>query len=276
MKLLIAVDMEGATGIVAWDHVDPKAAEYLRFRHLLTADVNAAVTGALEAGATDIVVTDGHWNGGNVLIEELNPKARLVTGTPAPLAMVQGVQGGVDAVLFVGYHARAGTLHAILDHTWSNQRIANVWLNGRLAGETGLNGAVCGDCGVPVLLVTGDQAVAAEAQEWIPGVETAVVKTALSRHGAECLPPAQTGPLIQAAARRAVQRFLGGQGPRPIQVTRPVTVRIAFLTSLMADQAALLPGSERIDGTTLEFTAESMTRAYLQFRAAVNLAPLGV
>ncbi|MGA2083217.1 MAG: M55 family metallopeptidase [Holophaga sp.] len=275
MKLLIAVDMEGATGVTAWDHVDPKTAEYLRFRNLLTADVNAAVEGALAAGAGDILVVDGHWNSGNVLIEELNPKAQLITGTHLPLSMVEGVQGGADAALFVGYHARAGTLHAVLDHTWSDRRIINLWLNGRLAGETGLNGALCGAYGVPVLLVTGDQAVAAEARDWIPGLETAVVKTALGRTGAQCLPPAETGPLIHAAARRAVRRFLDKQGPSPVQMTRPVTVRIEFGNSQMVDAASLLPGSERLDGRTLEFTAGDMTSAYLQFRAAVSLAPTG-
>jgi D-amino peptidase len=272
MKLLIAVDMEGATGVAAWEHVDPGTTEYLRFRHLLTADVNAAVAGALAGGATDIVVTDGHWNDGNLLIEELDSRVRLNTGTPLPMAMVEGVQGGVDAALFVGYHARAGTLRAVLDHTWA-RRLANLWLNGRLSGETGLNASVCGAYGVPVLLVTGDQAVAAEAQDWIPGVGTAVVKTALGRTGALCLPPAQTGPILHAAARRAVERFLDGQGPGPVQLTRPVTVRLEFITSLMAEAASLLPGSERLDGRTLEFTAADMTSAYLQFRAAVNLTP---
>ena len=101
MKLLIAVDMEGATGVVSWNHVDPSSAEYLRFRHLLTADVNAAITGAFEAGAKDVQVSDGHWNSGNVLIEELHSKARLNTGTSSPFSMVQNVQYGVDAVFFV-------------------------------------------------------------------------------------------------------------------------------------------------------------------------------
>ena len=272
MKLLIAVDMEGATGVTCWDQVDPRTAEYQRFRHLLTGDVNAAIEGALAGGATEIQVTDGHWNSGNVLIEELHPGATLNTGTPLPLSMVQGANTGVAAALFVGYHARVGTLHAILDHTWSNSKVGNLWINGRLAGETGLNAAVCGDYDVPVLLVTGDQAVAAEAQDWIPGVATAVVKTARSRYGAHCLPPGQTGPLIHSAARTAVQRFLEGQGPVPVQVTHPVTLRVALVSSQMGDLASLVPGIERLDGRTIEFTAPDMPAAYRMFRAVVNLA----
>lgn len=272
MRLLIAVDMEGATGVVTWEHVDPKAAEYARFRHLLTADVNAAIEGALEAGVTDIQVSDGHWNSGNVLLEELHPAARLNTGTPSPFSMVQGAQAGIDAAFFVGYHARVGTAHAILDHTWSSSRVANAWLNGRLMGETGLNGALCGAFGAPVLLVTGDQAVALEAQDWIPGIETAIVKTACGRNAAQCLPPALTLPLIRGAARRAVQRFLAGGGPGPLRVEMPVTIRLEFVTSQMGDMASLLPGARRLDGRVIEFEAPDMPSAYQWFRAAIGLA----
>ncbi len=275
MNLLIAVDMEGATGVVSWDHVDPKGPEYARFRHLLTADVNAAIEGALEAGADDIQVSDGHWNSGNVLIEELHPAARLNTGTSSPFSMVQSIQDPerrIDAVFFVGYHARAGTENAILDHTWSAVRVADLWIDGRPAGETGLNGAVCGAFGAPVLLVTGDRAVAAEAGEWIDGVETAVVKTAAGRVCAQCLPPPVTGPLIREAASRAVRRYQAGVGPEPIRVNSPVTIRVRFTTSQMADMARLLPGSTRIDGRTIEFSSPGMAEAYAAFRAAVSLA----
>jgi D-amino peptidase len=272
MKLMIAVDMEGATGVVSWEQVDPKAAEYQRFRHLLTADVNAAIEGALEAGFQDIVVSDGHWNSGNVLIEELHPAAQLNTGTPSPFSMVQSVQEGVAAAFFVGYHARAGSKHAVLDHTWSASRVANAWLNGRLMGETGLNGSVCGAFGVPVLLVTGDQSVAAEAHEWIPGLETVVVKTACGRNAACCLPPVVTGRLIREAAHRAAKAFLSGNGPKPIPVTRPVIIRIEFVTSQMGDMAGLLPGAKRLDGRTIEFEAPDMPAAYQGLRAAIGLA----
>jgi D-amino peptidase len=272
MKLMIAVDMEGATGVFSWEHVDPKTAEYQRFRRLLTADVNAAIEGALAEGVGDIVVTDGHWNSGNVLIEDLNPHARLNGGTPSPFSMVQGAQEGIDAVFFVGYHARMGTASAILDHTWSASKVANVWLNGRVVGETGLNGAVCGEFGAPVLLITGDQAVAAEAQDWIPGIETAIVKIACGRCAARCLPPDQAQAVIRSAAQRAVKRFLTGQGPAPMQVAKPTKIRIEFANSQLGDMACLLPGAVRLDGRTIEFEAPDVSAAYLGFRAAVALA----
>jgi len=272
MNLLIAVDMEGITGVVNWDQVTPGTAEYQRFRRLMTADVNAAVEGALAGGAEHVQVADGHWNSGNILIEELHPRARLNTGTPTPFSMVQGVQNGANAAFFIGYHARVGTPNAILDHTWSSVRVANLWINGRLAGESGLNAAVCGHFDVPVLLVSGDQSVAAEASDWIPGIETAVVKEAAGRFAASCLAPALSQRLIRVCAERAVRRFLAGAGPLPLKVALPVTLRVELMSTQMADMAALVPGIQRLDGRTLEFQAADMQAAYWTFRAVISAA----
>ena len=213
MRILIAADMEGVTGVVVGDQTDDKHPEYARFRRLMTGDVNAAVRGALEAGAEEVIVSDGHGNNQNILIEELNPRARLNTGSPRPFSMVQGVELGVEAALFVGYHARAGAEDAILSHTWSG-RLAGVRLNGQEVGETGLNAAVCGHFGVPVLMVSGDQTVCAEAAQLLGPVETVVVKRARGRLSAECLPPEVSQQLIQEAAARAVRRSRSGSIPR--------------------------------------------------------------
>lgn len=272
MKLLIAVDMEGITGVVTWNHVDPGHAEYQRFRRLMTQDVNAAIRGAKEGGADEIVVTDGHWNSDNILIEELDPRAKLNSGTPSPFSMVQGIDQAVDAVFFIGYHARMGTQAAILDHTWSSARVQNLYLNSRVSGETGLNASLCGHFGAPVLLISGDQAVNAEAEEWIPGIEHVVVKRASSRWSAEVLPPEVTYEMIRVGAARAVENFLKGKAPAPVRQSYPVTVGVDFLYSEMGDKAALLPGSQRIDGRKIEVTLPDMPAAYQAFRAAVTLA----
>jgi D-amino peptidase len=272
MKILIACDMEGITGVTVSDHVNPTTAEYQRFRRLMTGDVNAAVAGAFEAGADEVVVTDGHWFGTNILVEELDPRARLNTGGPSPLAMVQGVDAGVDATFFVGYHARAGSQNAILDHTWSSSKVANVWLNDLLVGETGLNSSLCGYFNVPVLLVTGDQTVGEEARVWLTDVTTVAVKQASGRHAAEVLAPEVTAPLIRSAAKIAVERFKAQGLPRPVALLTPVKVTIEFIYADMADQAALLPKSVRLDGRRIEVTADTMLEAYLAFRAAVTLA----
>jgi D-amino peptidase len=272
MKILIACDMEGITGVTNWDQVDPSHAEYPRFRRLMTGDVNAAVLGASEAGADEILVTDGHDRGTNILLEELDPCAHLICGHYSPLAMIQGIDQGVNGVIFVGYHARAGSQNAILDHTWSSRRVANLWLNDILVGEYGLNGAVAGHFNVPVLMLTGDQTACAQATELLGRIETVIVKTAISRMAAECLPPQVTEERIQNAASVAVKRLKQGDAPKPFIVSTPVRVTLDFNSSEQADQASDLPGSKRVDGRRLTFTADDMLAAYSAFQAAVGLA----
>ena len=272
MKLLIAVDMEGISGVVHWEQVTPGDPEYLRFRHIMTADVNAAIQGAANAGVDDILVTDGHWNGVNILVEELDPRAHLNSGTPSPYSMVEGIDTGVEAAFFIGYHARNGSINGILNHTWSNERISNVWLNGRLVGETGLNGSVCGAYHVPVLMISGDQTVCAEAREWIPGIDTVVVKQATGMMAADCLPTQVAQQHIRETAEQAVQKFLQDVAPDPIKTTTPVTIGIEFNYTDMAERALLLPGSKRLDGKKIEFQVPDMVAAYFSFRAALTLA----
>src|SRR6266513_280779 len=158
MRVYISVDMEGIAGVVHESQTDPTtpafAAEYGRFRRLMTAEANAAVEGALAAGATRVLVNDSHWFMRNLLAEELHQAAELVSGDPKPRSMVQGIDAGFDAALFIGYHARAGTRNAILDHTYAD-RIHDVRLNGKSVGELGLNAGVAGVHGVPIALVSG-------------------------------------------------------------------------------------------------------------------------
>ncbi len=272
MKILIAVDMEGITGVVHSDQTNPSHAEYGRFRRLMTADVNAAIRGAFDGGADEVIVSDGHWDNRNILIEELDPRARLNSGSPRPFSMVEGVQHGVDGVFFVGYHARVGTQDAVLDHTWSSGRVDGVWLNGEVVGEIGLNAAVCGHFNAPVVMISGDQTACAEAAALLGAVGTAVVKRATGRNSAECLPPEVTAGLIATAAGLAAARLRLGQAPAPYRVAAPITVAVEFIRSEMADAAAILPGAQRTGGKRVEFTAADMPAAYCAFRSLVGLA----
>ena len=272
MKILIAADMEGVSGVVHWDHVDPQHGEYARFRRLMTGDVNAAVRGAYEGGADEVIVSDGHAFGRNILLEELDPRARLNSGSPSSLAMVQGIDLGVDAAMFVGYHARVGAQNAILDHTWSSSCVANAWLNGRVMGEIGWNAAVCGHVGVPVILIAGDQTACAEAAELLGPIEMAVVKQARGRMAAECLPPDVAQQRIYEAALRAMRRLGEGQAPQPLRLPQPVTVTVEWVSSEMADRVMLLPGVRRLEGKWTEFSADDIVAAYRAFRAAVTVA----
>jgi len=271
MKILIAVDMEGITGVTTWDHVTPGHAEYARFRKLMTQDVNAAIRGACEAGADEVIVADGHWNGSNILIEELDPRARLNTGSASPFSMMQGIDENVDGVMFIGYHARNGTPNAILDHTWSSRTVANVWLNDILTGEFGLNGAVAGHFGVPVIMASGDQTACGQIVEQLGDIEIAVVKQATGRFAAESLTPQVSQELIFMTAARAVNRLSEGDVPDPFVLDTPVRVTVEFFTSDMADKATRIPFTQR-DGTRVSFTAQEMASAYNGFRAMVMLA----
>lgn len=270
MKILIAADMEGVAGVVNWDQVSPDHKEHSRFRKLMTAEVNAAVRGAYEGGARAVFVADGHAGGRNILVEELDSRARLHTGSPSPLSMVEGVDTDVAGAIFIGYHARAGTEKATLAHTWT-RHLTNLWLNGNATGETGLNAALCGHFGVPVLMVSGDQAVCQEAIALVGNIETVAVKEATGRFAAVCLPPEIAQKMIYEAARRATRGLEDGDVPSPFCLPTPVALGIDFPNSQMADAAALLPGAQR-QGRRINYTATDIVVAFRAMRAALALA----
>lgn len=271
MRVYISVDMEGIAGVVHEDQtnpVDPRcAAEYARFRRLMTGEANAAVEGALAAGATRVVVNDAHWFMRNLLAEELHEAAELVSGDPKPLSMMQGIGEGFDAACFIGYHAMAGTAEAVLDHTYTD-RVAHARLNGEPIGELGLNAALAGAHGVPVVLVSGDQAVAAEARALLgDSVATAVVKQAIGRQAARSLAPARACTQIREAAAAALR-----SPPAPWRAPSPSTIEAEFRFTTQAEMAELVPGSVRRGPRTVAFTHDDYVALYRAWRAMYNLA----
>ena len=264
MHIFISADMEGISGVVDCDQVTPGHAEYTRFRDIMTEEVNAAIDGALQAGATAITVTDGHDAGRNLLIEKLHAPARLITGSPTPLSMVQGVESAF-AAFFIGYHAKAGTINAILDHTWSSI-VRRVEINRQEIGEIGLNAAVCGSFNVPVALVSGDHAATDEARALIGSLETVAVKHAVGRIAAECLPIEETRRAIQEAATRALAHC-----PAPFVFKPPIHLTVELTRSDQADRALRVPGTRRLNGTSVAWTGMDMPTAYNAFRAIVAL-----
>ncbi len=271
MKILISVDMEGVTGVTNWDQVTPGHPEYARFRRLMTGDVNAAVRGAFDGGVDEVLIADGHWNGSNILLEELDPRARLHSGTASPFSMMQGIEQGVDGVIFVGYHARHGSADAVLDHTWSSSCVQNLWINGEIAGEYTLNAALAGHFGAPVLLTSGDQTACAQILALIPSVTGIVVKRATGRFSAECLPPVVTAELIEQGTKQAIQRLRRRDAPAAFVVQTPTQMIVEFKSSDMATRAAATPGAAR-DDLKVTFTAPDMPSAYISFEAIVELA----
>lgn len=268
MYVMITADMEGIAGVVHGTHTRNTHPEYQRFRKLMTAELNAAIEGALAGGATKVIVNDSHGSHTNILIEDMNPAATLVSGLPVPYFMMQGIGSEVDVVFMLGYHGASGSSPAILEHTLAGT-VINVWLNDTKVGETGLNAAIAGAYGVPVVLVTGDQTVVQEARALLGAVETVVVKNALTRTSAECLHPQVAQKLVREAAERAM-----GVEIAPYIVEPPVTVRVSFHRALMAELVATLPGSERIDGRTVAWTGEDMKEAYKAFQTMTGLSML--
>src|SRR5213596_2502220 len=271
MRVYISVDMEGVAGVVHESQTDPTnpacAAEYARFRRLMTAEANAAIEGALAAGATKIVVNDSHWFMRNLLAEELHQAAELLAGDPKPRSMVEGIDGGFDAALFIGYHARAGTRNAILDHTYAD-RIYEVRLNGKPVGELGINAAFAGVCGVPVALVSGDSALAAEAKDLLgDGVSTVIVKQAVSRHAARSVAPAVACRMIREEVPRALERTHA-----PFTLRAPVTLEVDFAMTIHADLAELCPGATRTAGRTVAFTHPEYGEVFRAWRTLLNLS----
>jgi D-amino peptidase len=271
MRVYISVDMEGVAGVAHEDQTDPTdprhAAEYARSCRLMTGEANAAIEGALAAGATAVCVNDSHWLMRNLIADELHEAAELISGGPKLYSMVEGVDGGFDAAMFIGYHARAGTGGAVIDHTYTD-RIHEVRVNGRPFGEVGLNAALAGSFGVPVALVSGDRALAAEVRELLgEQVETVVVKEPLGRYAARSVAPAIARRRIHDGARRALEH-----PHAPFTVTPPVTISMDFVRSQMAEMAALIPGSQRVAGRTVEYTHDVYRETFKAFRAMYTLA----
>jgi D-amino peptidase len=271
MQVYISVDMEGIAGVAHEDQTDPieprHAGEYNRFRRLMTNEANAAIAGALEAGATTVWVNDSHWLMRNLLAEELHPAAELISGGPKRLSMVEGIEAGFDAAMFIGYHARAGTRHATIDHTYTS-RVYEARVNGHAVGELALNAAMAGVHGVPVALVSGDQALAAEARALLGNdVETVVVKQAVGRFAARSLSPSVACDRIRESAVKALSRRRSA-----FTFEAPIRLEVDFALTQMADMAELVPGSTRTAGRTVVYSDNDYKEVFRAWRAMYNLA----
>ncbi len=269
MKVFISSDIEGISGVVTSGvHTSPGGKDYGRARTLMTQETNAAVEGAVNAGADQIIVNDSHGPMNNILIEKLNPAANLITGSPKPLSMMQGIGKDCSAAIFVGYHSRMGT-PGVLSHTISGGSVANVWINDILVGETGINAGLAGYFGVPVVLVCGDNVLSDEVKELLPHTKTAVVKTAVTRQSALCLPPEKAQDLIRQKTEKALKSLDSAKVWLP---KSPITFKIEFKDSGQAENASHLPYSEMIDPKTLAFTADDYLTAFMGLRSMIALS----
>lgn len=257
LKLYISADMEGVVGTVTGDQLGPGGFEYARFREFMTQEVLAAIGAAREAGATEILVGDSHGNGENLLIEKLPPDVMVVRSWPRPLGMMEGIDESFDGVLFLGYHASTANPQGVRAHTLSSATLADVRLNGRSVPEAGINAAIAGQFGVPVIMVSGDDAAVAEIQALLGDIEGAVVKWNYGFHSAKTLTPDAAYRLIADKVKAAVRRI---DEFEPFVLPTPITLDVRFKNYLPAEVLSYLPIVERTDSHGIRFVGSDMTQ----------------
>jgi D-amino peptidase len=268
MKLFLSTDFEGTSGIVAWEQIIEGKAEYAQGRLLLTNEVNAVIAGAQEAGASEFVVNDAHSFMRNLHPQDLLGEATLISGQHKPLYMMEGLDSSFDGVLFVSYHGSIGAERAILSHTYNPRAIWEVRLNGEIVGESGINALVAAHYGVPIILVSGDEVTAREAESIAPQAEKVVVKESLGRFAAANLHPNVACRLLREGASRAVQNI---QTMRPPVLTSPVSLEVTFLVADMAEMSCRVRGVERIGARTIVIHDENLLDLYRSFVAVILL-----
>lgn len=255
IKVFISVDMEGITGVVTDGQLGPGAFEWERFRGFMTAEVSAAIAGAKEAGAVEFVVADSHGNMQNLLIDQLPADITVIRGPGRQLGMMEGIDSSFSAVMFIGYHSATTNPKGVRAHTMSSATFAAVELNGVPIAESGMNAALAGAYGVPVVLVSGDDQAVAEVRQLVGDVESAVVKRSIGFHAAATMTPAAGQALIRARAKAAISRL---RDFKPHAVRAPLTLDLTYKNYLPAEAMAALPGIERRTAHTIRYQAKTI------------------
>ncbi len=270
MKVFISADIEGVSAVARPEHSRVDGREYAAARSRMTGEVNAAIRGAFDGGATEVTVADAHNVGLNLIPEELDERARLVMGSPRPLSMVHGLDASYGALFCVGYHAMAATRDASIVHTFTG-RIQAVSLNGLKVGEIGLNAALAGSFGVPLTFLAGDGAACREAEALLPGVRTVAVKEAVGAYAAVGPHPARCREAIYAAAKDAASN---SPTVAPLALAGPVELVVRLTTASGADRAGMIPRAKRLDGLTVSYAGDDVVEAFMAFNAMTCLVEL--
>lgn len=254
LKVFISVDMEGVTGVVNVDDASRGGKDYDYFRQTMTREANAAIEGALAAGATEIVVRDSHGSALNLLPEMLNRNSKLLRDwSEGPMVMMEGIDASYDAAVYVGYHARAGTPNGVLDHT-SSGNVTNVTVNGIPMPETGYNALMAGHYDVPVVFVAGDQAVCDQAKELLGNVETVAVKEGIGA-AALNLHPEVAREQIREGVERALRNL---DDYKPYKLRAPYTLVLTLKTEQNIYRGSLYPGAKRTGDWELTYVGDDI------------------
>ena len=271
MKILISADMEGATGVTCPADVMPGGPQWERQRPVFTSDVNAAVKGLLIGGAEEVLVNEAHSTMRNLLLEQLDARASMITGRHKALSMMEGIQrGDVDGVVFLGYHAGAGS-EGVLAHTYLANTVTGVWLDGERASEGRLNAAVAAEFGVPVIMVTGDDKTIEDAKAYAPQAFGVAVKDCVSRYAAECRTPARTGADIFDAAANATELAL-----RHEPVVEAHRIELEFDAEHLVGAATVIPGVEADGERRVSFESATMYEGIRCFKAVTTVVAAAV
>lgn len=255
LKVYISVDMEGVVGTVTEDQLGPGGFEYQKFREFMTKEALAAVNAAKEAGASEILVSDSHGNGENLLIEMFPKDVRIVRSWPRKLGMMAGIDGTFDAALFVGYHSSTSNPKGVRAHTFSSGRLTRVALNGSEMTEGSWNAALAGHFGVPVIFISGDDAVIQEVRTAVGNVEGAEVKKSLGFHAASTLSPEASYELIGQKVRNAFARL---KEFKPFALKSPITLDVSFKHYRVTEVLAYLKGVQRTDSHSIRYAGKDM------------------
>jgi len=260
MKIYICSDLEGASGVVSRDQTRSDSPDYAKACEWLTLDVNAAVEGAIQGGASEVLVLDGHGarGGRNLVYDLLHNGARYIQGTPWR-EYLQSLDSSFDGLFLIGAHAMSGTLGAVLEHTMSSEAWVEMTINGRPMGEIGLEAALAGECGVPLAMISGDDKACAEGAALSPGVECAVVKVGISRSSAILLPPEPARSLIREKAKTAVANL---KRVKPFSIEPPVEIRITYFRADMVERIREREGVRKLGPTTVAYTGSSVKHAF--------------
>ena len=264
LKIYISADMEGVVGAVTNEQLGPQGFEYARFREFMTQEVNAAIEAAFEAGATEVVVSDSHGNGQNLLIEKLPKNILLIRAWPRPLMMMQGIDETFAGAIFIGYHTATTNSQGVRAHTISSARLADVRLKGVSVSEAGINAAIAGHFNVPVIMISGDDAVVKETQALLGDVEGAVVKWASGFHSAKTMMPEASYKLIREKVKKAVGRI---RDFKPYKLAGPIQLDVRFKNYRPSEVLSYLSIVERTDAHSIRFTGKDMIEVskFLEF-----------
>lgn len=268
MRVYISCDMEGVAGVNDWDYAMRDKMDYQHGRKLMIGECNAAVEGALDAGAKKIVVNDSHNGMINLLPEEMHPEAELILGSNKMFSMVQGLTRQFDAALFIGYHAGAGKLYGTLAHTYTG-KVLELSVNGQVLNEAGINALYAGALGVPLVGLSGDDVLEREMKAMIPQARTIVVKKGMGRKAAQSLHPSKARAKIRAGVKDILT---SGKKVKPFRLKPPYTLKIKFHPPEVCDICERMPGLTRLDGNTVAWKSRNAIDIYKAYLALMSIA----